>query len=154
MKHRKLRIPWSVTWGLLCVLLIALWVRSYHTQSTISIRDRASGYWTFLGSNSGTMYFHRSAVETFRSPGSRPTPRWYYHVGDASKPQAVFVWNSNVSRWPVGISFPYWLPVILAAVAATVPWLSWSKRFSLRTLLMATTLFAVVLGLVVYAASN
>src|SRR5262245_14496481 len=28
MRFRKLRIAWSVGWGLACVLLIALWVRS------------------------------------------------------------------------------------------------------------------------------
>jgi hypothetical protein len=30
MRFRKLRIAWSVLWGLAAVLLIALWVRSYH----------------------------------------------------------------------------------------------------------------------------
>src|SRR3954449_8237078 len=29
MRFRKLRITWSVLWGLACVLLIVLWVRSY-----------------------------------------------------------------------------------------------------------------------------
>src|SRR3954451_7738148 len=29
MKFRKLRIAWSVFWGVAAVLLIALWVRSY-----------------------------------------------------------------------------------------------------------------------------
>ena len=29
MRFRKLRIAWSVTWGIACVLLIVLWVRSY-----------------------------------------------------------------------------------------------------------------------------
>src|SRR4051794_19852377 len=29
MRFRKLRIAWSVFWGLACVLLVVLWVRSY-----------------------------------------------------------------------------------------------------------------------------
>ena len=29
MRFRKLRIAWSVVWGLAAVLLIVLWVRSY-----------------------------------------------------------------------------------------------------------------------------
>ena len=29
MRYRKLRIAWSVGWGIACVLLIVLWVRSY-----------------------------------------------------------------------------------------------------------------------------
>ena len=44
----------------------------------------------------------------------------------------------------------YAILAILAIVAAA-PWIRWSKRFSVRTLLIATTLVAVLLGLVVYA---
>jgi hypothetical protein len=29
MKYRKLRIAWSVAWGIVAVLLVVLWVRSY-----------------------------------------------------------------------------------------------------------------------------
>jgi hypothetical protein len=42
-----------------------------------------------------------------------------------------------------------WLVVMLAGALPVVPWLS-LKRFSLRTLLVATTLVAVVLGIVVW----
>src|SRR4051794_33980026 len=35
MKYRKLRIAWSVVWGLAAVLLIVLWVRSYWWQDTV-----------------------------------------------------------------------------------------------------------------------
>src|SRR6187549_3492704 len=43
MKYRKLRITWSVAWGVVAVLLCVLWVRSYTTW------DRC--YWP--GSNLG-----------------------------------------------------------------------------------------------------
>jgi hypothetical protein len=52
-----------------------------------------------------------------------------------------------VSDWGV---IPHWFPVLLLATLATAPWLR--RRFSLRTLLIATTLVAVGLGVVVYAA--
>ena len=42
----------------------------------------------------------------------------------------------------------HWLPALLFAAVAAIPWLRW--RFSLRTLLIATTLVAVVLGLIVW----
>jgi hypothetical protein len=29
MNHRKLRIAWSVAWGIMTASLVALWVRSY-----------------------------------------------------------------------------------------------------------------------------
>ena len=35
MKYRKLRIAWSVTWGVAAVLLIALWVRSYSVHDVV-----------------------------------------------------------------------------------------------------------------------
>jgi hypothetical protein len=39
---------------------------------------------------------------------------------------------------------------MIIAIVATV-WIPWSNRFSLRTLLIATTLVAVLLGLICYA---
>jgi hypothetical protein len=44
-----------------------------------------------------------------------------------------------------------WMPEALVLSLAAIPWIRWSKRFSLRTLLIATTLVAVVPGLMVYA---
>ena len=49
-----------------------------------------------------------------------------------------------------GISIYFWIPTLIFATITAAPWLRW--RFSLRTLLIATTLLAVVLGLVVYLA--
>jgi hypothetical protein len=49
------------------------------------------------------------------------------------------------------IAIPYWLLFTLSAIAGPLPLLRWSNRFTLRTLLIATTLVAVVLALVVYA---
>ena len=44
------------------------------------------------------------------------------------------------------------LRVGIVAVLAAAPWLRWSKQFSLRTMLIATTLVAVGLGIAVYVA--
>jgi hypothetical protein len=49
------------------------------------------------------------------------------------------------------IMVPHWFPTMAIAILAAIPWLRWSKRFSLRALLIATTLVALVLGLVVWA---
>jgi hypothetical protein len=56
-------------------------------------------------------------------------------------------------RTPNGrrLDIPYWFIVLLNAAIAAAPWLPWwSKRFSLRTLLIATTLIAVALWLIVW----
>src|SRR3954471_12860921 len=36
MKYRRLRIAWTAFWGLACVLLIVLWVRSYYRWDMIA----------------------------------------------------------------------------------------------------------------------
>jgi hypothetical protein len=51
-------------------------------------------------------------------------------------------------RLPPLLFAPYWFPVLISGVLAAVPWIRW--RFSLRTLLIATTIIAVVLGLIVW----
>jgi hypothetical protein len=47
---------------------------------------------------------------------------------------------------------PHWFLLLVSSSAGILPWIRWSTRFSLRTLLIATTLVAVGLGLIVYAA--
>jgi hypothetical protein len=47
------------------------------------------------------------------------------------------------------IGLPYWLWLPLLSIVGAIPWLP--SRFSLRTLLIATTLIAFVLGLIVWS---
>ncbi|MEX0612635.1 MAG: hypothetical protein WD738_07065 [Pirellulales bacterium] len=42
---------------------------------------------------------------------------------------------------------PYWFPILLAGALAAAPWINW--RFSLRNLLIATALIAVLLAALV-----
>ena len=65
--------------------------------------------------------------------------------------------TSKVSRF--GMEFgsfgvvavsPLWLAASVGFATAALPWIRW--RFSLRTLLIATTLVAIALGLAVWAA--
>jgi len=55
-------------------------------------------------------------------------------------------------REPSGfsVSLPYWSLFILLGAVSSLPWFPW--RYRLRTLLIATTLVAVLLGLIVWAA--
>jgi hypothetical protein len=49
------------------------------------------------------------------------------------------------------VALPYWFAVLLAVTLAVAPWirqLNW--RFTTRTLLIATTLVAILLGLIVW----
>jgi hypothetical protein len=60
--------------------------------------------------------------------------------------------SENVGYWSMSdelasVVLPYWVAVLTSTALAVVPWLAW--RFSLRTLLVATTVVAVGLGVVV-----
>ena len=48
------------------------------------------------------------------------------------------------------IHIHFWFLTLATIAAAVSPWIRWSRRFTLRTLLITTTLVAVVLGFVVY----
>jgi hypothetical protein len=66
-----------------------------------------------------------------------------------------YTWNNadssaffaSINQWGPGdiaFRFPFWFPVVITMALAAAPWLRW--RFSLRTLLVATTLVAVGMG--------
>jgi hypothetical protein len=137
---RTLRISWSVFWGLACVLLIVLWVRSYYRTDRIwrinSVVD--TGFESACGTLS---YWQRTDVD-----GASRFP-WHHDVSSPVTLAHRFVYTN---RAPVfAIVCPTWLPLIVIAPLGAI---SWVRRFTLRTLLVATTLVALVLGLVVYAA--
>jgi hypothetical protein len=147
MKYRKLRIAWSVGWGLLAVLLCVLWVRSYQKE------DRASGR---ISSTGVRLYSSRGWLVCFRNsmPGAGPYD-WDIDLGtehwlSPSDGRLQFSMALGKFLGPAAashISIPHWLAIVVATSTGLASWLHW--RFSLRTLLIATTLVAVGLGLIV-----
>jgi hypothetical protein len=55
------------------------------------------------------------------------------------------------SFFGTGVIVPCWFGVLFAGALSVLPWLPWSTRFSLRTLIIAITLLAVVLTIVAMA---
>jgi hypothetical protein len=150
MRFRKLRIAWSVVWGSLTLLLVALWVCSY--WGTNGIYGSAPANQLFLYTCSGEICFGRCASYiSYSEPWGfyhRPWPEQYQLANHSVLGFAV-VPVSNV--WQAAL--PLWFPTLLSAGLAA--WLPKARlRFTLRSLLIATTLVAIVLGLVVYAVRN
>jgi hypothetical protein len=147
MRFRKLRIAWSVLWGIACVLLIVSWIRSYWSYESFCYRGpkEAVGVETAWGT---TWFYRNSSPDRTRGTG------WHvsrYEQSPFDKPDATvfgFDWHWESDVFWVGL--PHWLAATALAALAALPRLRW--RFTLRTLLIATTLVAVVLGLVVYMA--
>jgi hypothetical protein len=136
MKYRKLRIAWSVFWGLAALLLLASWARSYWYYDYVNYRH--SGGW----SGRGTVCI----VSTSRYSSSpwRPKTQRY---SENSKPEWIRKFAPPVS-WKyepgyLAVWIAYWLVLLIPAMLSVLPWIR--LRFKLRTLLVVTTLFALVL---------
>jgi hypothetical protein len=116
MSHPTFRIAWSVAWGLVAVLLVVLWERSYRSMDAATLLGEYS-----LSSIDGRIFFNKPVTLSYIGP---------------------ITWAAG------GLTVPHWVSIALALVTSLVPWLP--RRFSLRTLLIATTLFALVLGIIVF----
>jgi hypothetical protein len=192
MKYRKLRIAWSVAWGLLAVSLCVLWVRSYYVPFRLLRANAARSEAIGVQSNGGQF-----VVGKFKLPGVAPpdsvvdarlaTDRniVFYNqllaeeqtkLKDPSHSardrewiaerqqqiavlqQAIAQWRAKVAMAMAGpqsirphassVTVSHWLLLLVTATLAAAPWTKW--RFSLRTLLIATTIIAVGLGIIVW----
>jgi hypothetical protein len=121
-----------------CVLLVALWVRSYYCL------DHFGGPPVLFTSWRGRLFTGGSSYQTSLPDGK-----------DAGDPDlhivlGVFILTTideNNISYDGGYSVPVGALVFVMGSVAAAPWLPW--RFSLRTLLIATALIAVGLGIVV-----
>jgi hypothetical protein len=148
MRFRNLRIAWTVAWGIAAVLLCVLWVRSYGVVETHFGPQIAGGTLTFTSmpsvisvginnqnlGNPTTVYMDVEEWWMLSCPDGKPLYNW---------------WLGWFRAAYLNVAFPYWFATLTVAGLAAASWLP-LKRFSLRALLIATTLVTVVLGLIVW----
>jgi hypothetical protein len=125
MRYRKLRIAWSVFFGVGAVSLIVLWISSNGWNDYPIL-------WGFSIEQDKPFFVHLI-------PGGIGASIMQFHRGDEPDFSGI-------------AATPYWLLASLSAALSFIPWVRW--RFSIRTLLVAITLVAVVLGLVVWMGKN
>jgi hypothetical protein len=147
MKYRKLRIAWSLLWGILCLSLTVLWVRSYHRdvkgrfqKDRVSYLDSQQRLFVFY-SDAGGVYLSRTEFDPGIGMG--------WSTNNAQNELLGF--GTSVFSHSISARIPHWFLVTITALLIPAPWISWSKRFSLRTLLIAMTVIAVGLGAIIYA---
>jgi hypothetical protein len=167
MRYRKLRITWTVFCGIACALLIALWVRSYWRLDELKGKplkgkltaSSVSGKLVFEGGSAPSKFWNSSRTwELTNEVVNERTYLWpldwapdyrrlnisFYHFKDTRT-------SISTSANPIWfLIVPHYCLVALALLIAGIFWLPWSNRFTLRTLLIATTLVALVLGLIVW----
>ena len=154
MKYSKLRIAWSVVWGLAAVLLLALWARSNWREDYVGY-NYALSYGFGFKSSHGRATFDSYDARAYTGIDRIATIGFYLKSFDASESSA------REPQWAFGlkaadspatyVTVPHWSLAMTCALLAVInPIFHLPRRFSLRTLLMATTLVAVVLRLVVW----
>jgi hypothetical protein len=138
-----LRIAVSVVCLTLCIAFVALWVRSYQWIDSVGGPFSQTQRLLAWSSNGGLVIqvnFHPWGYNWYLTH----TPLF-----QSGSSHSAFRFGSEFRLQKRGVELPHWFIVVLTATVAAAPWLPRSRRFSLRTLLLATTLVAVVLGLVV-----
>ena len=157
MKYGKLRIGWSVFWGVGAALLVVMWVRSYWRADQFSVTTKIRI--TRVDSNYGKLLF---ATEAPLMAGTF-IEKWGVWSGDAMRDvilppmpeysvQGFTAATSGTEGPGFAVGAPMWFAVFASASCAVIPWTGWLRwRFSLRALLVGMTLVAVGLGLIVWA---
>jgi len=140
MEFRKFRIRWSAFWGVVCILLIALWIRSYWVADFIQP-------WRshLIVSLRGSLFFDKKIILTSSSKdvpaGLAQTKRFF----------AYSLATNQFKYVPVGsgLALPYWMIAALTLGLAPAPW--FGVHFRLRTFLIVIALVAALMGFVIYA---
>ena len=133
---RRVRIAVSVFFVTLTVALCVLWVRSYYVGDLLDFAPNSSNK-LLIQSATGKIKLYWSDTQQWSPTYRRFHNRFAVPAFDAPLP---FSWR--------GFQAPHWVFISALVAIAVAPWIK--GRFSLRTLLIATTLVAVMLGLVVW----
>jgi hypothetical protein len=146
MLRRLLNIA-SIVCLVLCVALMGMWVRSYWHADSLT-RVSKDGVLTRFGTASGTLFFaglDYQTTSTISSPDE--TNGWEYQEYDMTL-RDVPRWDFNWGATERVVALPAWFATLFFFILAIAPWIPWSGRFSLRTMLIATTFLAVALGMI------
>jgi hypothetical protein len=145
---RYLRFAAAIAFALLAVAFVALWVRSYYRFNDVS--GRLGGRLYGMATLGGAMRLYLA------DPSLRPQQqewRWASHevvrLGPNMRRDLRFPteWSGRMQ----GLQLPFWFLALSSLALATLIAFKPITSFTVRGLLIATTLFAAVLGLAVYA---
>lgn len=142
---RSLRIAWSAAWIVAATLFVVFWMRSYRGRSTSEILVTPTHRY-YAHSLGGTIAFVREdrvfiTVEIHRIYEESDFLQLTTNAG-------LRIVRNDFDGSLAEVSISYWLLTAAAFCIASAPWLPW--RFSLRTLLITTTLVAGALGLITW----
>src|SRR5262245_4173262 len=126
MNHSKLRIAWSLAWGMVAVLLLVLWVRSNYRidqfnlpigqQTTVAFISVPNAVGVGAGTGGGSEIW-----------GSDNATEWLTTAHDDNG--TPWSEQSKFQSMDGGLLVPAWFAVLAAATIAAAPWARF-RRFS------------------------
>lgn len=152
-----LRIAFSAVCGIICLLLIGMWIRSYTKLDHLWVPITSTRTLCVMSCR-GYASIGFPPVQYFRDMGH--LNNWQHSSQAAENTTLVsntrsffgIHWTSNrPPRRGLQLIIPFWAPAILLGVCGVFLLSKRKPRFSLRLLLIVSTLIALVMG---YAASH
>jgi hypothetical protein len=153
------RIAASLFFAILAVAALALWVRSYSWADEFSCscsRLFEIGGASVAGRVGGGLQWD-SNIQQFKSWRIAHTAiqDWKAARDDAESDLSGFGGFGVVSHGGgFAIVVPHWFPLLVTLAFAVAAWRPRIYRFSLRTMLIATTAVAVAMGLIVWVTNR
>jgi len=146
---RKLRIAFSAGCGVLCLITIVFWVRSYRLNEVIAFPAAGTRFHVqslvgrvVFGRASNSVSFRQDVTDSLRKAFRNRENRFGFSSYRAAPGDPL---NDLFN-----VVVPHWALVAVFALLAAVPWIvSLKRQFSLRTLLITTTFLALAVGLIV-----
>src|SRR5690348_10974311 len=135
MRYRKLRIAWSLIWGIAATLMIAVGMRSYgHYEQITNSRGEC-----IVESWRGRLWILPGPLRSLGT-GLRTNTRSGSEYEDIlqrlsiTRPTDIFGFNTQ-AKPVVGLCFPHWFASSVLLAVAVAPWVRHRKwKFTIRTL--------------------
>jgi hypothetical protein len=140
-----LRITISSLGAVVCLLMCVWWVRSYSWVDGGHVKVCPWEYVAFHGGG-GRMcvWFEHKSINRWSSWNTRPNDD---HVSP-NDPNRIPVFD--LAFWPTfaRLYIAHWLLAVVSAAIAVAPWCP--RKFSLRGLMIATTVVAAIVGIILW----
>jgi hypothetical protein len=156
MIRRLLNIA-SIVCVVLCVVLMGMWVRSYCTVQKLN-RHASTDRQFEAASIPGRLLFAHEVILCGTSGSLESNARFpeikpglgLFGAPSLGRPlESNLGFAGQLSPYVV-VMVPFWFLVLVSGSLAMLFQLRWPPHFSLRTLLIATTFLAVVLGMITW----
>jgi hypothetical protein len=139
-----LRIAFSTVCGIACVLAIALWVRSFSYWDNAALRIGSKAIHPISAGGRIIIWIQPTTVNWRFRLDTDPISIHHSDSGARGPWLSIGFWPSGPTIWVA-----HCVLVMVAGACAIIPWCP--VRFSLRTLLIATTATAAIFGMILWA---